>query len=197
MVIERLPEVKSRDMKTIRSRVKQAYPEFISDLKRHDSKAFEYLYDNYHQALFGTVHRIVQDWEVAEEVFHDAFIKIHKKIASYDEAKGRLFTWMLNICRNAAIDKLKSKDFKKQAKTDGIDGMMEGILNQHGFEYSIDSIGVEDLLGKLSPDYRFVIYMLYFKGYSQAEISKEFKIPLGTVKTRSRAGLRDLRKLID
>lgn len=195
-MVTSLPKPKTKFMKTTKSSVNQPYEGLVADLKRQNRRAIDYLYDNYSKALFGVVQRIVNDWELAEEVFHDAFIKIYKNIDSYDEQKARLFTWMLNICRNAAIDKLKSKAVKKQARTDGIEDNMEGILNRFSFEFNPDGIGMYELLQKLHPDYSFVIQQLYFRGYSQLEISKEYDIPLGTIKTRTRAALRDLRKLM-
>lgn len=196
MVITSLLMPKTKTMKTTKKPINQPYPELVTDLRRQDRRAISYLYDNYSKALFGIIQRIVNDWELAEEVFHDAFIKIYKNIDSYDEKKARLFTWMLNICRNAAIDKLKSRAVKKQARTDGMEENMEGILNRFSFEYNPDGIGVYELLQKLNPDYNFVIQKLYFQGYSQLEVSKEYEIPLGTVKTRTRAALRDLRRLM-
>lgn len=175
---------------------KTKYPDLVADLKQHDRKAFEFLYDNYSKALFGIVQHIVREHELAEEVFHDAFIKIHRNIHTYDEKKSRLFTWMLNICRNAAIDKLKSKAVKKQARTDGMETHGEHLQNGLSIEFNPDNIGVKELLLKLNPDYRFVLDKLYFQGYSQLELSKEYDIPLGTVKTRTRAALRDLRRMI-
>lgn len=195
-MVTTLSKPETYTMKTTRKPVNQPYDGLVSDLRRKDRRAIAYLYDNYSKALFGVVQRIVNERELAEEVFHDAFVKIYTNIHSYDERKARLFTWMLNICRNAAIDKLKSKAVKKQARTDGMDENMEGILNRFSFEFNTDGIGMYELLEKLHPDYRFVIQKLYFQGYSQQEISKECDIPLGTVKTRTRAALRDLRRLI-
>ncbi len=195
-MVTSLSKPETHTMKTTRKPVNQPYDGLVSDLRRKDRRAIAYLYDNYSKALFGVVQRIVNERELAEEVFHDAFVKIYTNIHSYDEQKARLFTWMLNICRNAAIDKLKSKAVKKQARTDGMNENMEGILNRFSFEFNTDGIGMYELLEKLHPDYRFVIQKLYFQGYSQQEISKECDIPLGTVKTRTRAALRDLRRLI-
>ncbi len=195
-MVTTLSKPETHTMKTTRKPVNQPYNGLVSDLRRKDRRAIAYLYDNYSKALFGVVLRIVNERELAEEVFHDAFVKIYTNIHSYDEQKARLFTWMLNICRNAAIDKLKSKAVKKQARTDGMDENMEGILNRFSFEFNTDGIGMYELLEKLHPDYRFVIQKLYFQGYSQQEVSKECNIPLGTVKTRTRAALRDLRRLI-
>ncbi len=183
-------------MKSTDRSEKGKYSNLVALLKQHDRKAFEFLYDNYSKALFGIVLQIVKEHELAEEVFHDAFVKIHRHIGSYDEKKSRLFTWMLNICRNAAIDKLKSKAVKKQQLTDGMEAHSEHLHNGLSIEFNPDHIGMRALLDELNPDYSFVLQKLYFQGYSQLEISEEYDIPLGTVKTRTRAALRDLRRMI-
>ena len=78
-------------------------------LKAGDKKAFEYLYDNYSAELFGIINNILSSQEIAEDALQETFIKVWNNIQTYDKAKGRLFTWLLNIARNTALDKLKSK----------------------------------------------------------------------------------------
>jgi RNA polymerase sigma factor (sigma-70 family) len=161
-----------------------------------DKSAFEYLYDNYSGSLYGVVSRIIQKEEVAEEVLQDLFLKIWDKIESYDPAKGRLFTWMLNLARNLAIDKTRSKEITKEGKTKGIDNLVNAIDRRESVEQGVDSIGVKDILSGLSEEQKFVVDYLYFKGYSQSELADEFNIPLGTVKTRLRLAMKQLRSIV-
>jgi RNA polymerase sigma factor (sigma-70 family) len=81
----------------------------VNLLKQRSEKAFSYLYDNYSGALYGIIHSIITEIENANDVLLDVFVNIWKKIESYDPSKGRLFTWMRNIARNAAIDKIRSR----------------------------------------------------------------------------------------
>ena len=85
-------------------------------LKGKDNQAFSYLYDNYAGALYGVVKQIVTDAETGNDVLQEVFVSIWRKIDSYDETKGRLFTWMLNIARNAAIDKTRSKNYQQSMR---------------------------------------------------------------------------------
>jgi RNA polymerase sigma factor (sigma-70 family) len=78
----------------------------VSLLKANNKGAFEYLYDHYSASLFGIVCKIVKDEEKANDVMQEAFLKIWRNIAAYEESKGTLFTWMLNVTRNTAIDAL-------------------------------------------------------------------------------------------
>ncbi|MEO7210507.1 MAG: sigma factor, partial [Chitinophagaceae bacterium] len=81
--------------------------ELVLFLQQRQKYAFEYLYENYSAALFQMVVSIIPDKEIAKDVLQEVFIKIWKQVETYDAAKGRLFTWMLNITRNASIDKLR------------------------------------------------------------------------------------------
>jgi RNA polymerase sigma factor (sigma-70 family) len=168
--------------------------QLIAGLRAHDRKTIEYLYDKYSRALFTVISRIITDKDIAEEVFHDAFIKITWKIDSYDESKGRLYTWMANICRNSAIDKTRSKEYSKSNKTNTIDDYVYGLESESGTSQLVDGIGVKELLVDLNEEQRFVIECIYFKGYTHSEISEEFDLPLGTVKSRIRAAINVLKK---
>lgn len=143
------------------------------------------------------ISRIVNDQEVAEEVLQDAFMKIWDKIDQYESSRGRLFTWMANLSRNLAIDKLRSKEIKKVGKTDNIESFVTGIERSHRSYQYIDGIGLKETMKTLRDEERFILEMAYFKGYTQTEIADEFNIPLGTVKTRLRMGLKNLREVLN
>jgi RNA polymerase sigma factor (sigma-70 family) len=166
----------------------------IELLKSKDKEAFTYLYDNYSGALYGVVNRIVKEEDIAEEVLHDAFLKIWEKIELYEPSKGRLFTWMMNLTRNLSIDKTRSKEFNKSKKTSDIADLVGREKDHNHTEQSTDSIGLSTVLKDLNQDQYFVVDHLYFKGYTQSELADEFDIPLGTVKTRLRQAMIILRK---
>jgi RNA polymerase sigma-70 factor (ECF subfamily) len=104
---------------------------------------------------------------------------------------------MANICRNSAIDKLRSKEISQSSKTNGIDDFVYGIESQSGTMEQVEGIGVKELINNLNEDQRFIIDYIYFKGYTHSEVSEEFEIPLGTVKSRVRAALQVLKKNLD
>ncbi len=171
--------------------------QLIAGLRAKDRKTTEYLYEKYSRALFGVISRIIYDKDIAEEVFHDSFVKIIQKIDGYDETKGRLYTWMANICRNSAIDKTRSKEFSQSSKTNTIDDFVYGLESQSGTMDHVDGIGVKELMVDLNEDQRFIIEYIYFQGYTHSEVSEEFDIPLGTVKSRVRAAIQVLKKNLD
>jgi RNA polymerase sigma factor (sigma-70 family) len=90
--------------------------DLVIRLQRQDKSALSYLYHKYGDALYGVAHRIIQDEDVTCEVVQDIFLKIWNKIGMYDSRKGRLFTWMLNLAKNTAIDKFRSKEVRRSAK---------------------------------------------------------------------------------
>ena len=175
--------------------------ELIRRLSQRDKAAFEYLYDHYSSALYSVVVRVVRSEDIAEETLQDVFLKIWDRIASYDSSKGRLFTWMLNIARNQAIDKTRSKEMSQGRKTEDIDNLVnhadESRWASGSAELASDAIGLKDVLSRLPEEQRFVIDHLYLKGYTQSELAEEFNIPLGTVKTRTRMGMQELRTLLN
>ena len=164
-------------------------------LAARNEKALEILYDNYSAAMYGVIHRIIQNDAIAEDVLQEAFIKIWNNFLQYDSAKGRLFTWMVNICRNLSIDKVRSKDFANQNKNQQIEKIVSFDVSLSSASYNPDTIGIKEIVRKLEPEYRIVIDLLFFEGYSQSEAAEKLNIPLGTVKTRSRAAIQKLKTL--
>lgn len=167
----------------------------LEAVQHGDSEAFGRLYDQYAGALNGVIMKIVSSGEIAEEVLQDAFVKIWKAAASFDPAKGRAFTWMLNIARNAAIDRVRSADHRDNAKIQGIDKAVYRIGTDEE-RARVDHMGVGDVLRKLKPELREMIDMGYYQGWSQQEIAERTGLPLGTVKSRTRSALQLLKEVL-
>ena len=163
-------------------------------LQQRNEKAFGYLYDNYSSALVGIIHSIVKEEESANDVLQNVFVNIWKKIETYDPGKGRLFTWMLNIARNASIDEVRSKSYKDAKKNPSLS---ENVDMSGPVTLPVtDEIGLRKLLTKLKDEWRILVDLSYFQGFTHEEISKALNIPLGTVKTRIRSALTQLRTMI-
>ncbi len=163
-------------------------------LQSKDERGFSILYDNYSSALYGVILKIVRTEEIAADVMQDSFVKIWKNIEGYNRTKGTLFTWMLNVARNSAIDKIRSQDFQNSQRNQDLDSTVEIIDSQANSQFDIDAIGLKKVVENLRPEHRQMIDLLYFKGYTQAEVADEFGIPLGTVKTRVKAAIVQLRQ---
>lgn len=163
-------------------------------LKQRQHDAFNYLYDNYSSSLYSIILNIVPDKDFASDVLQEVFVKIWKQIESYDNAKGRLFTWMLNIARNASIDAIRSKGYQKNQKNRELSEDVYGAVGTTNV--NTDRIGLKKIVYNLKEEYRVLIELSYFQGFTQEEISKMMKIPLGTVKTRMRSALIQLKQVI-
>jgi RNA polymerase sigma factor (sigma-70 family) len=165
----------------------------VSQLKQKDEQAFSYLYDNYAGALYGLVRQIVPDNEISNDVLQEVFINIWKRIDTYDSSKGRLFTWMMNIARNASIDKLRSRNYQQALLNAPID---ENDIVHPVIRPGIDDYGLKKLIHKLKGEQRMLIDLSFYQGFTHDQIAKALNIPLGTVKTRLRTALMQLRSML-
>ena len=166
--------------------------ELVSLLKHREEHAFSYLYDHYSGSLYSVIVSIVPDRDLANDILQEVFIKIWRQIDSYDNTKGRLFTWMLNVARNSSIDALRSKNYQQNQQNKE---MTESVF-AGSTETNTDRIGLRKIVQKLKEEYKVLVILSYFEGYTQDEISKMLQIPLGTVKTRLRSALIQLKQVI-
>jgi RNA polymerase sigma-70 factor (ECF subfamily) len=148
------------------------------------------LYDQYADALFGLVNRILGDEQTAEDVLQKTMLKIWKGIDSFDATKASFYTWMSVIARNTALDQKRLKTFQSRDKTVPVDEIVYTpvVSTPEGSE-----LDANKLLSILDSNYRIVLEYAYLKGYTQQEISDELQLPLGTVKTRLRTAISLLR----
>ncbi|UUC45305.1 RNA polymerase sigma factor [Flavobacterium cerinum] len=170
--------------------------ELLAQIYKKDDKAFTLLYDMYAKNLYGIIYTLIKDREEAEDVLQETFVKIWKNLDSYNESKGRFFTWILNIARNGAIDRLRSKDFNNNQKNLSSDNFVHILDDSSRTTNKIDTIGIQEFVKKLKPKCIQLIDLLFFKGYTQQEVSETLEIPLGTVKTQNRNCINELRNLL-
>ena len=161
-------------------------------LRNGDRAAFERLYDRYANALYGMVIRMVRDEDLAKDVIQESFIKIWKNASKYDPQKAKVFTWMYQVTRNTALDKLR------QVKNRGEKEIQIKDSNVYNIGISginPDTVDLPEILNQIDEKYRQVIGVLFYGGMTQQEASDHLNLPLGTVKTRLKIGLRELRKV--
>ncbi|MFT4782052.1 MAG: RNA polymerase sigma factor (sigma-70 family) [Psychroserpens sp.] len=170
--------------------------QLVRDFQKQDERAFEKLYHMYSNSMHGVIYNIVRDHEIAEEVMQDVFIKAWHKADSYNSSKGRFFTWILNIARNAAIDKTRSKAYKNSGKNLNAEFFVDILETADSLNDKVDAIGIEKYVKALGEKCKKIIEYLYFKGYTQKETSEELDIPIGTIKTRNRNCIKDLRTIV-
>lgn len=167
----------------------------LARVRDRDQSALGELYDAFAGALFGVVKRTVSDEELAQEVLQDVFVKIWRNAGLYDPAKGRPFTWMMQIARNAALDMVRSAAVKRSGSIRSLDDHVYAIGNDDTQE-QLDGADMRNVLVTLRTEHRELIDMAYYQGYSQQEIADRTGLPLGTVKSRTRSALQELRTLL-
>ena len=161
-------------------------------LQERNDKAISLLYEHYGDTLYGVAKKVVRDEELAQDVLQESFVKIWKKSDSYDASKAKLFTWLFRITRNTAIDKLRSVNTKSDKE---IQMDVSDVYNLGVESIRPELIDVRENLDKIENKYQIVLEALFFHGMTQQEASDELDIPLGTIKSRLKIGLRELRKI--
>ncbi|AWH73147.1 RNA polymerase subunit sigma-70 [Dokdonia sp. Dokd-P16] len=161
-------------------------------LKAGDERAIGLLYDNYADALYGVAIKVTHDEELAQDVLQESFVKIWKNAHKYDADKARLFTWLFRVVQNTAIDKVRSRKRKMNKEVQTNDS---NVYHVQSTSLAIEHMDIQEHANGLEDKYRVVIDALFFQGMTQQEASEELNIPLGTVKSRLKIGLRELRKL--
>ena len=166
--------------------------EIVGYLKVGNKKAISLLYANYADTLLGVIKKIISDDDTAQDVLQETFVKIWRYSKKYDPNKAKLFTWLYRIAYNSSIDKvrsLKKKTEKEvQIETSAVYKITSGALNE-------DVLDIKKHLNTIDEKYQIVIQALFFEGMTQQEASEELDIPLGTVKSRLKIGLRELKKI--
>lgn len=161
-------------------------------LQERNDKAISLLYEHYGDTLYGVAYKVVRDEELAQDVLQESFVKIWKKSDSYDATKAKLFTWLFRITRNTAIDKLRSINTKTERE---IQMDVSNVYNVGIQSTRPELLDVRENLDKIDNKYQIVLDALFFQGMTQQEASEELDIPLGTIKSRLKIGLRELKKI--
>lgn len=174
------------------NQAKYSEEELVMLLQQRSDHAFNYLYDNYSAVIYGNISRIISEPETAQDVMQEAFMKIWSNIGQYDKSRGRIYTWIINVAHNTAIDKLRSKGEIMKNKIRGNEDIVN--TNVRNIEIATDSIGLKNLVSELKPEQKQIVDMAYFKGFTLDEIAKTTNTPLGTVKTRMRQAIKILRE---
>ena len=176
--------------------------ELLENIARQDKNAFAILYDRHSAKLFGLAIQILKDRPLAEDVLQDIYLSLWKNAGAFDPQKGKPVTWLLVLCRNRCIDKLRQKE-RRQRRTTDLDETTLQSIEMNESESPLEFVHQKEVqkvvtraLEGLPEEQRVPIEMAYFKGMSQSEIAKDLNLPLGTVKTRTRLGMQKLKDSI-
>lgn len=168
----------------------------VTQVARGDERAFLELYDRYASNVYGLALRILGDTMLAEEITQDTFLKLWSRARQYDSERGSLMVWLLTITRRTALDRLRL-EARRPITSDALEpdeawheipdtSTITDEQRWRSMHFAVESLQTEQ---------RQVIEMAFYHGLSQSEIAETLNWPLGTVKTRMRAGVEHLRRI--
>lgn len=175
--------------------------ELMQRVAGFDSKALEALYNRYSSILYTVIKKIVTDEKLAEEVLTDVFVIIWRKINYFDFNTNNVYTWLITLSRNKAVDTLR-----RTREGEGIEDYNEEFENKYiipRLSHEIDPLdlktalgikgNVEKALNQLTDAQQYVIYLAYYEGLTEKEIAAKLNIPVQTVKSKIKIALTNLR----
>ena len=174
-----------------------ADPEILRRMRLGDERALETLYARYGGLIYTLALRIVGDRELAREVLQDTFLRSWDGRDTYDPQRGRVPWWLMGIARNRAIDLLRSRSHQARRREGEIPlaDTFAAPTKNPGDAVDIRR-AVSHALEGLPAGQRAAIELAYYRGLTQAEISREVGEPLGTIKSRTREALERLRGVL-
>ncbi len=174
--------------------------ERVARVARGDRRALEQLYDQYERLVYSFALKIMGDPHLAEEVVQDVFMRVWTHAAKYDRDRGRFSSWLINMTRNLAIDRLRSaraRGMLSLVRPDDTEREVTDAALPDLADMAVTSIHVREALAVLSPDQREALDLAYWYGYTHSEIARRIKVPLGTVKSRLHHALLKLRTALN
>lgn len=169
--------------------------EMVKRLKGGDPEALAEIYGRYGRVAYSLVLHVVRDAAIAEDVVQETFLRVWDRAWSFDAERGALVAWLLSVARSRAIDYLRSASGRERNAVAWEDGDHPSlyIYTEREILASDMARAVRAALLRLAPQQREVIELAYFAGLTQTEMAERLGQPLGTVKTRMRTALKNLR----
>jgi RNA polymerase sigma-70 factor (ECF subfamily) len=178
----------------------QTEVEFLRAIARGDETAFAAVYDRYSSILFGLLLRILHSRAEAEDVLQEVFLQVWQRAHAFDAERGRPFTWLVTLARSRALDRLRALDSRDRTALRSAEDAPTETGRGEGTDDSAlraeRAQAVRGALAELPEEQRQVLLLAYLEGMSQAEIAAAKGQPLGTVKTRTRSGLKKLSEML-
>lgn len=175
----------------------QAEDRIVQLLQERNEEAVKLIFERYGNAMYNTIYRVLCNRAMSEDVLQEVLVKIWHKFDNYNARRGSLFTWLVSISRNAAIDKTRGKEFIQSRKSADLDQLVysEGTVAIKASKSQEQSEGVRETVDLLPEPEATLVRMAFFEGFTHVDIAKELDMPLGTVKTKIRSAIKKLRNL--
>jgi RNA polymerase sigma-70 factor, ECF subfamily len=175
--------------------------DIVRRVAKGDQAALGQLYDVTSAAVYGLVRRMLGDASAAEEITIDVYSQVWRLAPGYSEEKGSPTTWLLVLARSRALDHLRSVTRRIREREHPIEFVAE--LSHPGPNPEMTVISenrrqiIQAVLADLPPEQLELIQMAFFEGLTHNEVAERTGIPLGTIKSRIRAGMTRMRELLE
>ena len=166
----------------------------LASIAHGDEGAFQTFYSRYAGRVLGILRRICPDRAAAEDLLQEAFMAVWRKASTYREDRGDPAGWLYAITRNKAFD--HSRRQAPAVSMDAGDPSRGPAPSRPGERWDL-SLSLEQALGKLKNSEREALRMAYFGGFTYRESAERLEVPLGTLKSRIRTGLRKLHRQLE
>ncbi|OGO38281.1 MAG: hypothetical protein A2Z03_08600 [Chloroflexi bacterium RBG_16_56_8] len=173
--------------------------EIITHLCAGEGWAMEVLYDRYDRLVFSLALKILRDRSAAEEVVQEVFVKVWRRAADYRAERAKFSSWLARIAHNHAIDRLRQRNGRPfMSNEDQVAQVVDaGPTPLEMAEQQLDHRRIVEALDQIPHEQRHAIELAYFEGFSHQQIANKLGKPLGTIKTRIRRGMQNLRVLLE
>ena len=165
----------------------------MTAIRSADQTAMAVLYDRYSSIVYSVALRVLRDTGAAEDVLQDIFMQLWRNPGAFDASRGNISAWLAVIARNRAIDALRRRRPENDIE-DVVVSVEHDLVSEADRSRAMDR--VRGALQVMPAPQRSALEMAYFEGLSHSEIAGKTGEPLGTIKTRIRAGLLALRKVL-
>ncbi len=177
---------------------RQEMAELLRRVAQRDRAAFDALYDVASGKLFGIAQRICGDAAAAEDVTQESFVKIWQRAQHYSTDLGSPLAWIGTIARNTAIDWYRKHNKGETASEQVLENAPDtSALADAMLEDVEQSARIKHCISKLGQDQKSLIVEAFYSGFTYLQLAAAKGIPLNTVKSRVRRGLKNLRKCLD
>lgn len=176
--------------------------ELMHEISKFESRALEELYDRYSPLLYTVIKKIAPDPANAEQILVEVFIIIWRKVSKFNFANGNVFSWLVTLARNKAVDMLR-RERAAGTTSQFYDDDYEDYFIIPTFPHEMDSLDfntavslklkIEKALSKLTDTQKYVLHLAYYEGYSIDEIADKLNVPIETVRSKVMAALLSLR----
>ena len=177
--------------------------ELLQEVAQYESRALEELYERYSPLLYTLIKKISPDQKTAESILVDVFVVIWRKAAKFNFVSGNVYTWLVMLARNKAVDNLR-RSRSSSATLDFYDDDFEDYYILPTFPRDIEALDfasanelkpkVERALAKLTDTQKYVIHLAFYEGYTIGEIAEKLNVPIETVRNKIMTALQNLRE---